>query len=460
MSATPRIIIIGAGLAGLACARALSGRGLSCTILDASDEIGGRVRTDRVDGFQLDRGFQVFLSGYPEAQATLDYPALKLQTFHPGALVRYAGRFHRVSDPFRRPQDALATAMSSIGSLRDKLTMLKLRQDALHRQLSTRAGGGAQTTLEALQAYGFSSAMQERFFRPFLGGVFLDQSLSTPCVVFEQVWAAFSYGAIALPQEGMGAIARQLAEEIPKATIRLRAPVARLDGGRVVLVSGERLDSDAVVLATDYATAATLRGEPVPTDPGRRSMSLYFDAAPVRGPWLMVNGDGQGPIGTASVLSEVSPAYAPAGRALVAVSLADQSTSDSPELLAAVRRQLCDWFGRQAASADRLHRPGLAPALSPRGAERSWPASHPPWSLSLRRLLCLGDVRWGIALRTSGCRGAPRRRQRLVKGCPHDEDETVGLDGGGSDDRALWLGARCSCRSLVRISAPGARRRR
>lgn len=367
MSVAPRIIIIGAGLAGLACARALFRHGFSCTILDASDEIGGRVRTDRVDGFLLDRGFQVFLSGYPEATAVLDYSALRLQAFHPGALVRYAGRFHRVSDPFRRPQDALATAMSSIGSLRDKLTVLKLRQDALHRQLSTRAGGEAQTTLEALQAYGFSSAMQERFFRPFLGGVFLDQSLSTPCGVFEQVWAAFSCGAIALPQEGMGAIARQLAEEIPKSTIRLRASVARLDGGCVVLASGERLDSAAVVLATDYATAAALRGEPVPTDAGRRSLSLYFDAgaAPVRGPWLMINGDGQGPIGTASVLSEVSSAYAPAGRALIAVSLADQSTSDSPEWLPAVRRQLRDWFGRQAEDWRHLRTDCIDRALPP-----------------------------------------------------------------------------------------------
>lgn len=367
MSVAPRIIIIGAGLAGLACARALFRHGFSCTILDASDEIGGRVRTDRVDGFLLDRGFQAFLSGYPEATAVLDYSALRLQAFHPGALVRYAGRFHRVSDPFRRPQDALATAMSSIGSLRDKLTVLKLRQDALHRQLSTRAGGEAQTTLEALQAYGFSSAMQERFFRPFLGGVFLDQSLSTPCGVFEQVWAAFSCGAIALPQEGMGAIARQLAEEIPKSTIRLRASVARLDGGCVVLASGERLDSAAVVLATDYATAAALRGEPVPTDAGRRSLSLYFDAgaAPVRGPWLMINGDGQGPIGTASVLSEVSSAYAPAGRALIAVSLADQSTSDSPEWLPAVRRQLRDWFGRQAEDWRHLRTDCIDRALPP-----------------------------------------------------------------------------------------------
>src|SRR5690606_12718100 len=159
MSVAPRVIIIGAGLAGLACARALFRRGLSCAILEASDDIGGRVRTDCVDGFQLDRGFQVFLSGYPEASAVLDYPALKLQAFHPGALVRYAGRFHRLSDPLRRPQDALATVMSPIGSLRDKLTVLRMRQDALHRHLSSRAGGASRTTLEALRSYGFSPAM-------------------------------------------------------------------------------------------------------------------------------------------------------------------------------------------------------------------------------------------------------------------------------------------------------------
>lgn len=363
MSVVPRVIIIGAGLAGLACARALSERGRSCTILEASDDIGGRVRTDRVDGFQLDRGFQVFLSGYPEASSVLDYAALRLQRFHPGALVRYAGRFHRLSDPFRRPQDLLSTLMSPVGSLRDKLTVLRLRQDALHRQLAARTGGGGHTTLEALRAYGFSRAMREQFFRPFLGGVFLDHSLSTPCRVFEQVWAAFSRGPIALPQEGMGAIAGQLAAAIPNGTVRLREPVSRLDEHSVILASGERLDAEAIVLATDYSTAAALRGKPATTDPARQSLSWYFDAPapPVQGPWLMVNGDGQGPIGTAAVLSEVAPTYAPAGRALVVVSLADQAGPDSMELLAAVRRQLHDWFGRQVEGwrllrTDRIHR--------------------------------------------------------------------------------------------------------
>ncbi len=122
--------------------------------------------------FQLDRGFQVFLSGYPEARRVLDYPALKLRPFHPGALVRYAGRFHRISDPLRRPQDLSPPLTSPIGSLGDKLKILGLRQDALNQRLCGRVGGGERTTMEALQAYGFSPAMQERFFRPFLSGVF------------------------------------------------------------------------------------------------------------------------------------------------------------------------------------------------------------------------------------------------------------------------------------------------
>ena len=200
MSATARVIIVGAGLAGLACALHLVRRGIACTVVEASDEVGGRVRTDRVDGFQLDRGFQVLLTGYPEAASLLDYPALHLHSFHPGALVRYAGGFHRISDPLRRPQDLFSSLIGPIGSWRDKLTILRLRQDALTHRVCAQAGGGERTTLETLQAYGLSPAMREQFLRPFLGGVFLDPSLSMPCRIFEFVWAAFSRGAIALPQ--------------------------------------------------------------------------------------------------------------------------------------------------------------------------------------------------------------------------------------------------------------------
>lgn len=116
MSTAPRVLIIGAGLA---CARRLTQSGIACTVLEGSDDVGGRVRTDRVEGFQLDRGFQVFLSGYPEARTTLDYPSLELKPFYPGALVRYAGQFYRMSDPLRRPQDIVQSLLSPIGSLAD-----------------------------------------------------------------------------------------------------------------------------------------------------------------------------------------------------------------------------------------------------------------------------------------------------------------------------------------------------
>lgn len=367
MSATARVIIVGAGLAGLACALHLVRRGVACTVVEASDEVGGRVRTDRVEGFQLDRGFQVFLTGYPEAAALLDYPALHLRLFHPGALVRYAGGFHRISDPLRRPQDLLPSLMGPIGSLRDKLTILRLRRDALNHRVCAHAGGGHRTTMEALQAYGFSPAMRERFLRPFLGGVFLDQSLSTPCRLFELVWAAFSRGAIALPQAGMGAIAAQLARSLPAGSLRLNASVAQLDGKVLLLDSGERLWADAVVLATDYATAATLRGDPGPPAPGRQSTTLYFEAAapPVQGPWLLVNGEERGLIGTACVLSEVAPTYAPAARALVSVSLADHTAPAGDDQQQAVRAQLREWFGAAVDGWRHLRTDHISRALPP-----------------------------------------------------------------------------------------------
>ncbi|MDH5349054.1 MAG: FAD-dependent oxidoreductase, partial [Nitrospira sp.] len=250
---TPHVLIIGAGLAGLACARRLTQSGLTCTVLEASDGIGGRVRTDRVEGFQLDRGFQIFLTGYPEARKTLNYAALDCMPFHPGALIRYAGRFHVMSDLLRRPQDLVQTLVSPIGSLADKLRMLRVRRDALHQRLCSEMRDPARPTHEVLQAYQFSDAMLTRFFHPFLSAVFLETALTTPCWIFELVWGAFCRGATALPRDGMGAIAQQLAAPLPPGTIRLHQAVQHIQGSSVVLESGEQIAGDMLVIATDDA---------------------------------------------------------------------------------------------------------------------------------------------------------------------------------------------------------------
>lgn len=392
MSATPNVLIIGAGLAGLACARRLTNAGLACRVLEASDGIGGRVRTDRVEGFQLDRGFQVFLAGYPEARETLNYPALELMPFHAGALIRHDGCFHVMSDPFRRPQDLPQMLLSPIGSLADKFRMLRLRRDALQQRLCSVMKNPTKPTRDVLQTYDFSDAMVMHFFRPFLSGVFLETELSTPCWIFELVWAAFCRGVTALPRGGMGAIAQQLAATLPPGTIRLNQAVQQIQGSSVVLESGEPCKADVLVVATDDATAARLRGEDRPIAPARGSVTIYFDAsaAPQRGPWLIVNGDGDGLLRTVCVLSEAAPSYAPPGRALISVTATEQIDLHG-DISQAVRGHLQSWFGSQVNEWRHLRTDRIQRALPPLDALSSGNRTTSP-RLAAGLYLC-GDYR-------------------------------------------------------------------
>ncbi|MDX1675707.1 MAG: FAD-dependent oxidoreductase, partial [Longimicrobiales bacterium] len=221
------VVVVGGGLAGLAAAVGLQAGGLDVQLLEASDRVGGRVRTDGVDGFLLDRGFQVLLTAYPEAGRVLDLEALELRPFHPGARIRVGDAFTRIGDPFRRPADLWPTLRSPVGTLADKLRVARLRARSVlqtpgfatrpaYRRLAGDAAGPAgdgsgSTTMERLEQEGLSDGMIERFFRPFLGGVFLESELVTSSAFFDFVMAMFSAGSAALPAGGMEAIPRQLA---------------------------------------------------------------------------------------------------------------------------------------------------------------------------------------------------------------------------------------------------------
>ena len=189
MSNQPDVIIIGGGLAGLSCAVKLTNAGKNVAVLEATDRIGGRVRSDVVDGYTLDHGFQVLLTAYPACRELLDYPALRLRAFDPGAMVRVDGNFSTLGDPWRRPSQALSTALSPVGTLGDKLRIVKLRRAANRGSLDDLYRRPSQTTLKRLQQDGFTPGMIDRFFRPFLGGVFLDESLSTSSRMLEFVFS-------------------------------------------------------------------------------------------------------------------------------------------------------------------------------------------------------------------------------------------------------------------------------
>src|SRR5512132_2229700 len=205
------VYVVGAGLAGLRCARRLHEQGVEATVLEADDGVGGRVRTDRVEDFLLDRGFQVLLTAYPEATDALDYAKLELHPFYPGAMVRAGGKFVTVADPLRRRWDGLRTVLAPVGGLGDKLKVASLRRQVVAASLEELFARPETTTREALAAHGLSDTIVDRFFRPLFGGVLLDRELGSSSRMFEFVYRMFSVGDVALPTRGMGALPEQLA---------------------------------------------------------------------------------------------------------------------------------------------------------------------------------------------------------------------------------------------------------
>src|SRR5258708_33722382 len=210
MSNGPDVLIIGAGLAGLACGRHLADAGVSCQIIEASDGIGGRVRTDQVDGFLLDRGFQVLLTAYPEARAVLDYAALDLKKFTPGTLSWFAGRMNQLVDPWRMPGAWIDSLRSDFCTFRDKLRIARLRSRLRRKSIEEIFSRPERFTKDALQSLGFSQEFIHRFFRPFFGGILLDAELKSSSRMFEFIFKMLSEGDTAVPTRRIVPIPAQL----------------------------------------------------------------------------------------------------------------------------------------------------------------------------------------------------------------------------------------------------------
>ena len=320
-----KVVIVGAGLAGLTCAKVLAKRGHEVAVFEALDEVGGRVRTDALDGFLLDRGFQVYFTAYPVSRRHLDHAALDLRALDPGAII-CRGRDRTVlSDPLRDPGSLVPSLLSGAANLGDKLRTLELvaRTAPVGATAAGKLDGVDNSSLEYLRSLGFSEGFVDTFFKPFYGGIFLDRSLSTSARVLRFTFKMLATGKTAVPARGMGEIPKQLAAFLPTGVLHTNDAVGSLlwEGDRAVgvEVDGKEHEADTVVVATDAPTARRLTGAAVPEGSVGQVCIYYAAEGLSSGKKIMLNAEDGRFVNNAVQISNVSPLYAPRGQGLLSV---------------------------------------------------------------------------------------------------------------------------------------------
>lgn len=315
------VIVIGAGISGLIAAYELERSGVKPILLEATDKIGGRVITDEIDGFLLDRGFQVLLTAYPEAKRYLDYEALQLKRFSPGAIIMKPGNSFAIHDPLREPAKLFGMIFSKVGSLTDKIRIYKLNKDLAKMSIEEIFETPSKSTLNYLKDYGFSDTIIDNFFKPFFRGIFLENELSTSSRMFQFVFKMFGEGYAAVPEKGMGEITKQLSQKLQHTTIKLNSPVKSVMGKEVTLENGEVLEADKVIIACrPDSIIPQLEGQ---IKPFRSVYNVYFslEKSFLIQPMIALIPDDNYLINNIVFMTDVSKAYSQNGKALLSVSV-------------------------------------------------------------------------------------------------------------------------------------------
>ena len=386
MSSDAPVIVVGAGLAGLACAQRLHRAGVEVVVLEASDGVGGRVRTDVVDGYRCDRGFQLLNPSYPVLPHLLGageddhdgdgLAALDLRPFQAGTVVAHGRTRSVLADPRREPRLVAASLAAPVGTFAEKVRFAAWAASTLlpvRRQLA----GEDRTWADELDAFGLTGRLRAGVLDPFLAGVLAEADGSSSAHLVRLLVRSFVLGSPSLPSLGMGRLPEVVAATLPAGTVRLGVPVRGVTGTSVRTDGGD-LAARAVVVATDPTTAGRLTGVDAPPMKALTTFWHTTEEPPTRRPLLHLDADHRGPVVNTAVMTNVAPSYAPAGRSLVATTVLGADGSAATERSA--REQAGLVYGVGTASWRLVTAHVVAAAL---------PAQPPP--LRHRQPVALGD---------------------------------------------------------------------
>lgn len=337
------IVIIGAGIAGLTCAKYLKDKGIEALILESSDAVGGRVRTDIVNGFKLDRGFQVLLTSYPEAEKLLDYNSLHFTKLPSGARIRNGNDFFVMPNPLKDFLKAPQALFSPVGGFIDKFKVLQLNFETQNAaEPNTKSD---ETTLTFLKNFGYSDTIIEQFFRPFFRGVFLEKDLRTNSAFFKFLYSNFAEGDVVIPENGMQAIPEQIAANLSANQIRLNAKVLKIEDKTIFLENGETIKAEKIVLATDAKSSAKLLGEAAKIEFNGTTCFYFESDSPINldgEPYLIINSNKNEIIDHILPVSDILPSVAPQGKILISVNVVGNKEVSEQE----IKAELENWFGQ------------------------------------------------------------------------------------------------------------------